>query len=593
VITRRVERVRGLMSSQGLDALLVRSTDRYLNEYVPAGESTRQWLTGFTGSMGDALLLRDRAWLALDGRYHQQGAQETAGTPFEVEQVPLGTALKSALFRLLRRAAEEAPGTEPFRVGYEPDRFSVKDLEDLERALKGLDRQLELVGTVPSLIERARDEAGESPPLEARPVRGVDSAAVGATVADKVALAAQALEQAGVQAYLVLRLDELAWASNLRGDDFPYQATFRAEGLLLPDRLVVCAAPGAVDQALVDERSPALEVTAETLADVLARLLPADARVGCDAAGTTVAAVEALRAAGAEPVPLASPLVELKAIKNPAELGAMRRAFRRADEVVEAAQAFVAGRLAEGRRVTEADLADEVERLFRAAGATGLSFKTIAGAGANGAIIHYSTPDPEREIGAGEMVLLDTGAYFAEGYATDLTRTFLAGPRDLVQRGNDEQRRLFTHVLRAAIAGMSARLPESARGDQLDAIVRAPLWAAGLDYGHGTGHGVGVNVHEYPPRVSPTARQPLRAGQVFSIEPGVYLPGVGGVRIENLVTLVPAQGAPGFLDVEPLTFAPFDERLIEAALLSDQEQAWLQMYSAARERADRLAASPG
>ncbi|MCW8142016.1 MAG: M24 family metallopeptidase, partial [Planctomycetota bacterium] len=208
------------------------------------------------------------------------------------------------------------------------------------------------------------------------------------------------------------------------------------------------------------------------------------------------------------------------------------------------------------------------------------SFKVIAAAGKNGAVIHYGTPDPERVIRAGELVLLDTGAYYAEGYATDLTRTFLAGSR---AEATAEQRRYFTLVLKAAVAGMSARLPVGARGDQLDAITRAPLWAAGLDFNHGTGHGVGINVHESPPRVSPNGAVKLEEGHVFSIEPGVYLPDFGGVRIENLVTLAAALDAPGFLDVVPLTTSRLDERLFDQALLTEAERAWLARYAAARE----------
>ena len=212
----------------------------------------------------------------------------------------------------------------------------------------------------------------------------------------------------------------------------------------------------------------------------------------------------------------------------------------------------------------------------------------IAAVGANAANIHYSHPDPQRQIGKGELVLIDTGAYFEEGYATDLTRTFLAGSAASAPRGDAEQRRNYTLVLKCAIAGMSARIPETALGEQLDALVRAPLWAEGLDYRHGTGHGVGINVHEAPPRVATRQGTVLEPNQVFSIEPGLYLPDWGGIRIENLCTVAPAEGAPGFLDVVPLTFAALDQRLIEDSLLSDAERAWLARY--AEQRAEVLGA---
>lgn len=566
-IVERVAAVRALLAAEGLDAVIVRSTDRFLNEYVPLAESTRAWLTGFTGSAGDAFLTRDEGWLALDGRYHLQGEDQLAGTPWSVDKVPLGTSISAAIAAKVREAA--ARGVR--RVGYEPDRTSIRELEALVRALEGAG--IELVPTLPSLPERARGSVSEP----VAPVRAIAAAAVGASVSDKVAAARPALEAAGLDAFVVLRLDELAYLTNLRGGDFPYQATFRGLGLLLGDA-VVLATDG--HRLPVEVRAdPAVRVVA---LEAWSAALPPGAKVGYDPDGATVAVVQALRDAGAEPVAATSPLVAMKARKNEAELAAMRDAFRRADRVVEQAQAFVDARLAAGERVTEADLAAEVERLFLASGALGLSFRVIAAAGANGAHIHYSKPDPERAIAPGELVLLDTGGYYAEGYATDLTRTFVAGAPDLVPAATPEQRRIFTLVLKGAIAGMSARLPVGARGDQLDALVRAPIWAAGLDFNHGTGHGVGINVHEAPPRVSTKGAGPIEVGHVFSIEPGIYLPGFGGVRIENLCTALPAADAPGFLDVVPLTFAALDERLIDHAQLGPAEEAFLARWAAQR-----------
>jgi Xaa-Pro aminopeptidase len=185
----------------------------------------------------------------------------------------------------------------------------------------------------------------------------------------------------------------------------------------------------------------------------------------------------------------------------------------------------------------------------------------------------------------GELMLLDTGAYFAEGYATDLTRTFLLD--DGRAKGNAEQRRLYTLVLKAAVAGMRAAFPRGTTGAALDAIVRAPLWAAGLNYNHGTGHGVGINVHEFPPRVAPGANASLEEGHVFSIEPGVYLPKFGGIRIENLCTVEAAPKMDGFLRVKPLTFSPLDKRLIDTRLLVPDEKAWLAEYARGAKRATK------
>jgi Xaa-Pro aminopeptidase len=564
--TLRLQQVRDLMRAQGVDAVIARSTDRYLNEYVPLSESTRAWLTGFTGSMGDALVGVDAAWLVVDGRYYLQADQEVEGTPLTVERVPLGTSIRTSLFELVKKLARGGAK----KIAYEPDRFALKELEELQKLLQGTSATL--VATKPSLLEQARGPIEEPE----RPVRVIDERAVGATIADKVARAKEALAQADVKAFVVQRLDELAWLVNLRGDDFPFQATFRGIGVLTPDAALLAVRAGRLPKEAVARSG--LKVIDAT--DWAAALRPGD-RVGYDPDGVTADVVQTIEKRGCKPVAVASPVAALKAKKNDAELAAMKAAFAKADAVVEAAQAFVHARLDAGQVVTEADLAHEVERLFLASGATGLSFKVIAAAGKNGAVIHYGTPDPERKIVAGELVLLDTGGYYAEGYATDLTRTFLAGSK---AKATAEQRRYFTLTLKAAIAGMSARLPLSGRGDQLDAITRAPLWAAGLDFNHGTGHGVGINVHEFPPRVSPNAPSVrLEVGHVFSIEPGVYLPDFGGVRIENLCTMALAKDAPGFMDVVPLTSSRYDERLYDDALLTVAEKAWLAGFAKLRD----------
>jgi Xaa-Pro aminopeptidase len=260
----------------------------------------------------------------------------------------------------------------------------------------------------------------------------------------------------------------------------------------------------------------------------------------------------------------------------------MVSAFARADEVHAKVKSWLCAAVSKGGKITEAEVCQKTEKLFGKSGAVGLSFQVLAAAGKHGAIIHYSHPDGVEPIREGELFLLDTGAFYEGGLATDLTRTFLVGAPHV--KATDEQRRLFTLVLKGAIAGMRARLPVGATGEQLDALVRQPMWQAGLDYGHGTGHGVGVNVHESPPRVTIGSRVTLEPGQVFSIEPGLYLPDFGGIRIENLCTIVedsevPRDGVPRrFLRVVPLTFSPLDKRLIDRSLLTAGERAFLTWF---------------
>jgi len=587
-ISARVRAVQKRMADLGVSALLVRSTDRFLNEYVPAEDSARIWISGFSGSVGEVLILSDRAILAVDGRYWLQAETETAGTPYEVLKVPLGTALDAALQAELKKilghtkpARTKAGG---FVLGIEPAKMTPSEVEAWQKALGD---GVKLLPLFPSPVDLAR---GPRPKPKGRlEIRALDEASVGLSVQDKLARLGQRLRELEVDALLIQRLDELAYLSNLRGDELPYQATFKAVGLATAERLFLGLDPTRVDQSVRAARPSVLFVPEAELWSSLGKKSGRPARyrrdepafgrdrfaprIGYDPAHNTELLRRQIEKSGAEAVAVESPIGPQKALKTPEELKVMCAAFARADRVVDEAVRWLCGAVLSKVRVTEADFAERVKELFLESGATGLSFRVISAAGKNGAIIHYSDPNPRRVIKRGELMLLDTGAYYQEGYATDLTRTFLVGgPRE---KATPKQKRYYTLVLKAAIAGMRAVVPEGARGYQLDAITRAPLWEEGLDYNHGTGHGVGVNVHEFPPRIGPTAAAKLEAGHVFSIEPGVYRPEFGGVRIENLCTLVRSKKRPGFLEVVPLTFSPLDPRLIDPALLREDERRWL------------------
>lgn len=576
-IPARLAALRALMRERGLDAVLVRSTDRYLNEYVPEEESTRVWLTGFSGSMGDAFVTGDRALLFVDGRYTLQASRESPD--FEARTVPLGTSIEGGWLKLF----EELPAQGVRKVGVETERVQASLYESMASAARGAG--LELVPTAPSLVEEVRRAAGDVVPPRKAPIWPVSPALLGRTVMERLALGHELLEREKLDGLLVTALDEIAWISNLRGLHFDYQATFRAQALVRPDEIVIAADERSLKKGVVAE--PGVRFVGEDgLAGAIAGLVASRGgsplRLGFDASMTPEATRAALERTGCVLAKAQSPFALARTQKTPAELEHMVAAFERADAVVSRVKSWLCASVSRGEKVTEAMVAEKTAALFKRSGAFGLSFKVISAAGRNGAIIHYSTPDDSTPIAEGQLFLLDTGAYYEGGLATDLTRTFLVGGPHV--KATAEQKRMFTLVLQGAIAGMSARIPVGSTGEQLDALVRRPLWQAGLDYGHGTGHGVGVNVHESPPRVAIGARVPLEPGQVFSIEPGVYLPDVGGVRIENLVTLVadsetPPNGVPRkFLRVKPLTFSPLDLRLVEKTMLSSHEKAFLKWF---------------
>ena len=449
----RLAQLRAAMNTQKLDALLVRSTDRYLNEYVPQADSTREFITGFTGSMGDALITLTEAFLVVDGRYHLQAEQEADPAAWQIVKLtlaePIFTGLANKLLALVREDKVHA-------VGMESDRTTVNDKETLERMLAGTAARL--VPVSPSPIEALM------PPRTARPgdLRVLDEARVGKTSAEKVAAIQAALKAGGLDLILVERLDDLAYLTNLRADELPYQATFKGMGAVGRNGALLCLhtrQPGAV---LTAARAAFRLVPEADFASSLVSIAGQGRKAAYDGAATTERNRELLLQAGFSVAPLTNPLTEMKARKTPEELARMVEAFGTADGVVSACSKWLCERVDKGQRVSEADFAQHVEQTFKESGATGLSFKVISAAGANGAIVHYSTPDPERVIKQGELMLLDTGAYYGEGYATDLTRTFLVGGPQVVATA--EQKRLYTLTLKAAIAGMTAVVPAGAPG---------------------------------------------------------------------------------------------------------------------------------
>ncbi|MEI6804884.1 MAG: M24 family metallopeptidase [Myxococcaceae bacterium] len=523
-MNQRLTTFRQLLQRSQLQGGLVRSTDCYLNEYVPTEQSRRAYLTGFTGSLGDVLVSADKAILFVDGRYAIQAKAEAPD--FEVRVLPLGQSIESAWITELETWGK-------VKIGIETDRISV----NLFEKLKNFDlAELPSFGPPPAPV-------GQHKTWE------VPESITGESTVSRLKRAASFFQANKLDAFLVVPLDEIAWLTNQRSSEFPYQAVFSARALAYPERLELLTGPIFIKK---------------------------NTRVGLDPALTPEAVRRELEQAGAEIVFVKSPFQHMKSIKNPSELNHMRSAIARADRVVASVQAWVCAQFDQKKNITESSVDEKIRDEYEKSGVTGLSFKPICGGGKNGAQIHHGTPETKEPLKAGDLFLLDSGAYYEGGYATDLTRTFLMGGPN--QKATDFQKQIFTAVLKGSIAGMSARFPKGTTGVQLDAIVRDPIWRLGYNYNHGTGHGVGINVHEDPPRVSTASTSPIEVSQVFSIEPGIYIEGFGGVRIENLCTAVEDVEFPGFLKVVPLSFCPLDARLIDERLLTDLEKAFLKYY---------------
>ncbi len=581
----RIHLVRIRMAEKNLSGLIVRGTDRYLNEYVPENESTRAWLSGFTGSAGELFITWDKAFLFVDGRYYLQADQQADPKIFEAVRVPLGTSLDKSLIQKISdlwigrsKDRNDLFPKSGARIGFEPDRFSIEAFKRLKEGTEKLN--VEWVPLLPSIVETVRGPVKE----KTGKIWQVSLSLTGLTVDQKLGHLRDIMKSHGIHLWIVQTLDEIAYLTNLRGNEIAYQTTFKSLLIVTPDQCYVALPkPERSDLWIGRSKDRTGQIVEKELTFIemdqwekLVAKMPKTAAAGYDPSTTTESIRLTLISHGLNPVLLSSPIAKMKAVKTPEELAHMMKAFERADQVVHRAKQWLCRKVAAGEKITEGQFAERVAKLFKQSGAIALSFHIISAAGKNGAVIHYSTPDPDRIILNGELMLLDTGAYYEGGYATDLTRTFLAGGSKT--KGTDEQRKFFTLVLKGAVAGMEASFPKGTSGAVIDTLVRAPIWKAGYNYNHGTGHGVGINVHESPPRLSPFGSDVLDKGHVFSIEPGLYLPEFGGVRIENLCTVIDHPKYPGWLMVVPLTFSPLDDRLIDPALLTAGEKKWLKWY---------------
>ncbi len=563
----RLAALRAELGAQGLDGFLIPIADEHGSEYVPAYAQRLAWLTGFDGSAGAAAVLPGQAALFVDGRYTLQASRQVARDLFAV--VPSAeTPLPEWL------ALHVAPGQ---RIGIDPWLYTERQVEALRRAVEGRGGVLVAVERNPIDALWDGQPAASVAPLVVHP----DERA-GRSSAEKRAELARWLDERGLDAVALTMLDSIAWLFNVRGADVartPVPLAFaivRRDGtatLFVDDIKLTPAVVAHLGNSVATRPRWAFR---EALSEL------AGQAVAVDPERSAHAVFAALRAAGARVAEARDPCVLPKAIKTPAEIAGMRNAHLRDGAALTRFLHWLSVEAPDGC-VDELKAIARLEEFRRATGALiDLSFDTIAGSGPNGAIIHYrATEATNRRVRPGELFLIDSGGQYADG-TTDVTRTVAVG------EPSADMRRHFTLVLKAHIALATAVFPEGARGCQLDGITRAPLWAAGLDYAHGTGHGVGafLAVHEGPARIAAYGGgdEPLRAGMILSNEPGYYREGAYGIRIENLV-LVTGRDLPGaerpMLGFETLTLAPIDRALVEPALLTPAERDWLNAYHAA------------
>ncbi len=553
----QIDALREVLRRAGLDGFLVPRADEHLGEYVPPGAERLAWLTGFTGSAGLAVVLTDEAAVFTDGRYTLQLAAEVNPAVF-------------ARLHIIDDAPPAWIAARAKRIGYDPWLISEEGLDRLTEA------GVEMVPMRPNPIDAIW---ANRPPAPAQRAVPHPLTFAGQSSADKIERLAGELRAAGHHASVLTDPASIAWLLNIRGGDLPYTPVALGFALLREDATVTLfmAASKLPPDTLEWLGSRVAVQPPDAFAAALGAM--AGRRVRVDRAGAPVAVAQALRAGGATVVAGTDPCLLPKACKNAVEQQGARNAHARdAVALVNLLHGLAA---AAGR--TEMQVADDLLRLRRAVdGFGGESFPAIVGAGEHGAIIHYrSAPATDRAIGVNELVLIDSGGQYADG-TTDVTRTVWVGtevPPALMKEH-------YTRVLKGHVALAGMVFPAGVAGPHLDAFARRALWQAGLDYDHGTGHGVGsyLSVHEGPVSLSRAGRMtPLAEGMILSDEPGLYLPGQYGIRIENLLLVQRAEmiGATRpFLRFETLTLAPYDRALIDPALLTLEERAWIDTYHA-------------
>ncbi|MCB1882954.1 MAG: aminopeptidase P family protein [Geminicoccaceae bacterium] len=561
-VAERLRLVRAELARQGVDGFVLPRTDQYGSEYLPPGEERLAWLTGFTGSAGQAIILSERAAIFVDGRYTVQAGQEVDEDLFETVHL-----VDHPPARWLEEALAEGQA-----VGYDPALHTKAGIERLKKAAARRGAVLKPLADDP--IDAVW--AGR-PPAPIAPIALLDEARAGESSAAKRARIAAEVVKEGADRLLVTAADGIAWLLNVRGADIPFNPLTLSHLLLDADgRARWFVDPAKLPPSLVlDDAVEPLPPSA--LAPTLDGL--GGARVLVDPARVHAVFAERLEAAGATLVAADDPIVPAKAIKNPVEVQGARDAQARDGVALCRFLAWLdANAPSDGLDEIEAAARLETFRaghpLFR-----GPSFPTISAHGPNAALPHYRTnPASNRALTDG-VYLVDSGAQYPDG-TTDVTRTVAIGTSE------PDATRCFTLVLKGHVALARQRFPTGTTGGQLDALARMALWGAGLDFDHGTGHGIGsyLCVHEGPQRIAKSGGGvALKPGMIVSNEPGYYRAGAFGIRIENLL-LVTEDSHDGderpMLGFETLTLAPIDRRLIDAALLDPGEQGWLDAYHA-------------
>lgn len=543
-----IDKLREFLKDNNLDCLLVNTTDEFLVEYNELCNCARYCVTGFSGSTGDVLVTKERVYQFADGRYHEQADAEVDHETTDVVKLQLGQTLLSEL------AAKIAPESV---VGVVSNKISLNFYKALKFALNKKHCKIKPLDFDPvGLFKELK------PSDNGQTVKQIDLSIAGVSADEKFKKLAKKLKND--EAYLDTHLENIAYFTNCRQYKTPFSSTFKAKMLVTKQKAQIYT-----NEKFDTTIGKHFEIL--PLKDFSNGLKNAN-KVIFNPSTINYRDFTLIKSKAQE-----SPkdfIKEAKAIKNSAEIEHFKKNFERTDNVVNKAFMLTQTR----KNLTELDLSDAVEKEYLAQGANQLSFKTILAAGANSSVIHYSHPSNNVKIKDGDFVLLDCGGHFEGGYSTDITRTFVKGKATTLQK------KVYTTVMKMFLNAYHHRITPRTTGFTLDKIARKIHAQSGLkdfNFNHGLGHGVGINVHENPPTIScgPSGKRILKENMVFTIEPGLYKAGFGGVRLENTVYLTKVNGE---LKIQSFSHVPFQEEAIDYSILNEQEKKWLKDWQAGK-----------
>tara|TARA_R110002072_G_scaffold276051_1_gene437454 strand:+ start:199953 stop:201674 length:1722 start_codon:yes stop_codon:yes gene_type:complete len=540
------------VKSSELDCLYISSFDIHLNEYVPLYDNLRYLFTGFSGSVAEVLCTKDEIFLFVDGRYHEQVDNECEA-PVRPIKVSFDDTLHESLKTQIR-------SRQFHKIGVVSERTSVSFYNDLRSML-----DVETIGEAEliSLIKYPVNEGQHT--LE---YLGIELTGEGQLSKFKKVCHEEK------SSYFVCALDTISWLTNIRGYELPYQATFKSKCMVTKDCLYLFSTQENVKQARELKIDGLSWHNFSEMEQVLSSLTHSLEKVYYDPNKTTVKDIQTLDKSFGHDKTYQDPngLTHFHANKNETEIKGFEKSFENSDNAIWNTINWMK-RECQKRDVTEFEFYTQAGLEYSKVGAKAQSFHTIAGFGASSSIIHFGNSSKEKNYVEGELILMDSGAFYEHGLATDCTRAFIGKGE-----AQDWQKEIYTLVLKGLLLVQGSTFKEGTLGEEIDEIARRPIKEAGYDYAHGTGHGVGINVHEGCYRLKPGSKIPLKEGLVGSIEPGIYLPGKGGVRLENIAVIEKLHPDRDLLKFRPLVFIGFETDLIDFSMLDEKEKELLQTY---------------